>query len=316
MRRETTVEGRVTMSLLNWTLILLLILLNQGCFSPTEKSESNGDKKKMTSADLKTQNCPYGYIPVPGNSDLGTNSFCVMKYEARNISGVPTSQPQGRAWARVSAIEAKHLCKNLGPGYDLISNPEWMTIARDVESIGENWSGQEPGVGEIARGWTAHSFYNDSWTNTSFAPHSKPSCLYNTGPSICGSEGEHRHRRTLFLSTGDQIWDFSGNLYHWVDWKISDELSPAPTSCPRRWRHLSEVRCRDIDEVHDLLPGNPSYSSEQGLGQFFGGNGGAALRGGSWRSCSVGGIYTMFLNFSPSTALGTTGFRCVWREVY
>ena len=28
-------------------------------------------------------NCPKGYIPIPGNSELGTQGFCVMQFEAK-----------------------------------------------------------------------------------------------------------------------------------------------------------------------------------------------------------------------------------------
>jgi hypothetical protein len=36
--------------------------------------------------------------------------------------------------------EAIAACKSLGQGYHLVTNNEWMTIARNIESQGENWS--------------------------------------------------------------------------------------------------------------------------------------------------------------------------------
>lgn len=46
-------------------------------------------------------NCPTGFIEVPGNSRFGTSDFCVMKYEAKNVGGVPTSQAAGLPWTSI-----------------------------------------------------------------------------------------------------------------------------------------------------------------------------------------------------------------------
>ena len=45
--------------------------------------------------------CGPGYILVPGDSRFGTGDFCLMKYEAKNLNGVPISQAAGTPWANV-----------------------------------------------------------------------------------------------------------------------------------------------------------------------------------------------------------------------
>lgn len=38
---------------------------------------------------------------------------------------------------QAAAIDA---CKSMGEGYHLITNNEWMTIARNIEATSQNWS--------------------------------------------------------------------------------------------------------------------------------------------------------------------------------
>src|SRR5680860_1634600 len=50
--------------------------------------------------------CPTGFIPVPGSGTYGTNDFCVMKYEAKNVGGVATSQAALTPWVNISQTAA------------------------------------------------------------------------------------------------------------------------------------------------------------------------------------------------------------------
>jgi len=45
-------------------------------------------------------------------------------------------------------------------GYHLITNWEWMAIARDIEQVPENWTGGAVGSGMIKRGNVGIS---DAW---------------------------------------------------------------------------------------------------------------------------------------------------------
>ncbi|MCY4523314.1 MAG: hypothetical protein OXB84_01110, partial [Halobacteriovoraceae bacterium] len=110
-----------------------------------------------------TITCPEGYIFIPGNSIAKANDFCVMQFEAKkqvikkadeNIYYRPVSTPEDSPWHKISQIDAKTACKSLGAGYDLISNPEWMTIAWNIESQAKNWSENFLAKGCLYRGNT------------------------------------------------------------------------------------------------------------------------------------------------------------------
>ena len=62
--------------------------------------------------------CPSEFVLVPANADLGVNEFCIMKYEAKNVGGVATSQAANQPWATISAQAAKDACQALGANYD------------------------------------------------------------------------------------------------------------------------------------------------------------------------------------------------------
>lgn len=269
----------------------------------------------------KTITCPAGFVLASGSTAYGTTDFCIMKYEARNVSGVPTSHEIGTPWVSISATNAKAECMGMNsdiPGtggtFDLISNDEWMTIARDAESVGSNWSGGSPGAGHMPQGWAASIAYGDSWNNSQAAPNSEPSCLYNIASNTCGSTGSHRYRRTLELSTGGEVWDFFGNVWQWVDWvKGGSSFDLGPTTCSASWTQLDVVNCIDLDENRDLRPSNPAYNSTQGVGQFYGGSGGAALRGAFWNFGSRSGAFALNLSSGTADVFSSNGFRCVWR---
>lgn len=139
--------------------------------------------------ELQKLQCPVGYIPVPANPLLGVNEeFCVAKFEMRctgsgcssytpGVNAVAISHGGGNAWAHIMATDAWNACINLntenpltdkladnsGDGtYALISNSEWMTIARSIEDEEDNWKD-----GILNRGWSAKFIYE--WANELFS---------------------------------------------------------------------------------------------------------------------------------------------------
>ena len=102
--------------------------------------------------------CPTGFVEVPANSSLGvTSNFCVMQFDAKNVGGVATSQALTSPWVSINQSDAKSECTSLGAGYDLISNPEQMTIARNAENVASNWSGGIVGTGMMPIGHSDNS---------------------------------------------------------------------------------------------------------------------------------------------------------------
>jgi len=95
---------------------------------------------------IKQSTCPSGYVLVPGNNDFGTNDFCVMKYEAQ-VSSIKqaVSVQGGSPWTDVSWYDAREACKRSGA--HLITNAEWMTVARDIEQQASNWQSGVVGTG-------------------------------------------------------------------------------------------------------------------------------------------------------------------------
>jgi len=179
-----------------------------GTSNPTKKLDVTGDVNitgslylngsALSSSSSFPLTCPADWI------DSG-HGFCVMKYEARSVSGVATSTASGTPWVSITQTAAASACSALGSGYHLITNTEWMMLARDAEAVASNWSGGSVGSGVLARGWAAYTGYGDSWSNTAVASTTGSSCLYNTAADTCGATGTFLYRRTHTLSNGQII---------------------------------------------------------------------------------------------------------------
>jgi len=153
-------------------------------------------------------NCPAGYSFVYGNSVLGTSDFCVMKYEAKNVGGVATSQASGAPWTSINQTDA--ITAATATGGHLITEAEWMTVAADVLSVRHNWSGGAVGSGIIYQG---HA--NNDPASPLAASQDDSETLHGMTGGIGTSFGNNSSR-VLYLSSGDAIWDFSGNVWEWT----------------------------------------------------------------------------------------------------
>lgn len=274
--------------------------------------------------------CPTGYIQVLANTSLGVNNdFCVAQYEMKNVSSVATSQATGNPWVSISATNSWNACLALNTEtgdankladtnndgtYALISNAEWMTIARSIEDEASNWVG-----GVLNRGWAASTSYGDSWTHSAVAPQTNTNCLYSSAANTCASSGAHKFKRTHTLKNGEEIWDFSGNVYEWADWSSSDSsFTLGPRNCTSAWTELnafnpSSCTVGPVMNTDDYMPLITANTSAQNIGRIYGGSGGAALRGGGWDVGSIAGPFALGLNSAASNAPASVGFRCVWR---
>lgn len=263
---------------------------------------------------ISSARCPDGYLKIRENEDYQVASFCVMKYEARQDPfGRPVSMAENLPWTGITQQEAKARCQALGPRYDLLSNPEWMVIATEVFYQEKNWSEGEVLQGHMARGWSGHGSWNLEWV-TNLDPVTAPStadCRYNLAGSSCAARGEHLYRRTLFLADGEEIWDFSGHTWNWVDWTLGGDLSPAPQGCLAEWVDLKKIDCSGLD-LADIYPSRYQIERKHGLGLFYGGEGGAALRGGP-RPWFASGPFALILVASSDGKSDTFSFRCVYR---
>jgi DNA-directed RNA polymerase subunit H (RpoH/RPB5) len=256
--------------------------------------------------------CPTGFIPVIANSTLGTTDFCVMKFEAKNVGTIATSQAASPPWVTINQANAAAKCAALGSKYDLISNTEWMAIAYNVESVGVNWSGGSVGQGQLFRGHTDNNPANTLDVTNINNPY------IGTGDVATLPAGKEQ-KRTFTLTNGEEIWDFSGNLWEWVDWTLAPGLTSGPITCTGT-NQLNAVNCAALAAI-DYMPGNPTsvpmntYDSLYGIGQLIGGTGGGTMRGGNYTyGASGSGIYAVSFNVAPTTSgSGGIGFRCVYR---
>lgn len=286
-----------------------------------------------TATPTATPVCPTGFVEVPGDSALGTSNFCVMKFEprawqdadadgvvddseidpygcpnatcsgyARFVAGqkVPVSAPTGLPWRGASGSESFSICASLGPKYSLISNPEWMTIARNAENVAQNWSSGTVGTGCIWKG------------NTGTAG----TCSYNAGTWETRAENLRDSKGKLTLSNGSEIWDFNSNMQEHVNWTVSFTRTYAPTGCARGYTELNAVGCSSTYPDASILPSNGTLLNANGIGQFHSSNttNGATIRGGAYGYDSISGLYSIWAGVYPdSWVYNNTSFRCVYR---
>ncbi len=292
--------------------------------------------------------CPIGFVPVPGDATLGTNDFCVMQFEAKawndlnsnqiidageveadgcfpiyedrncaagvdTVSRKAVSVADNLPWRILTQRQARAACADLnGMGeskYSLISNPEWMTIARNIENQKANWSGGELGAGAIFQG----SIRDNSASSYRYDSRGQPDS--GTGRNV-----KARH----ILSNGEQIWDLSGNVAEWVDWNIipsQKAYSSTDGVSVAAWREFSALD-NLISLSNPMFPNSwqpihASYNSSQGVGQYYAGTniyGGAAYRGGStFNDMDEAGIFSLRLDLTEKTRSNAIGFRCVYQ---
>lgn len=259
--------------------------------------------------------CPANFIPIPSNTGVGTTQdFCVAKYEMKNVTSVPTSQPAGLPWAQINLADSQTACKSLGANYDLISNAEWMTIARDTESLATNWQDGQVGEGAMYFG------HSDNAPNAPLDVTNTADAYDGTGDAATDTHlfGKEQ-KRTYRLSNREEIWDFAGNVWEWVDWVQGGGPTLGPLTCSQAWSDLDQVSCGDLTAAQ-YMPANPAglsaatyFLSDRGLGRFEGSaNDGAAIRGGSWNQWHNSGPFALNLAYGSGAIVIHTGFRCVY----
>jgi len=142
--------------------------------------------------------CPAGFVPVPGNHLYGTvgnkGGFCVAQFEMKvdqNGDGIGDSntscksnlaetwknkQPscgytlsgrtivssaEGYPLTDINQTDSHLACQSIG-GH-LITNEEWMTLARNIEIVPSNWSSETVGQGSLKRGNAGDAVANVSY---------------------------------------------------------------------------------------------------------------------------------------------------------
>jgi len=293
--------------------------------------------------------CATGYIWVPGSAKFGTlPGFCVMKYEAKNDgSGNAVSTATGGPYVSIDQPTSRTKCEAIGLGYHLISEPEWMTIAENIAQTPINDMDDDAGL-QLATGHfdsipaatlaaTSASDPIVSGCNLSATmenaanAYSASSCeiqgdgsyggddndkgFYGTGQAWSGtgysSGGANKVQlRTHILSNGNVIWDIAGNVWDWTDAYVNG-TAEKPAAVTDVWQEFSAIT--NYVTLNYARPKNPSWSSANGIGQYFAGTVAGQrgfLRGGRWNSGAPAGVFALDLTYAPSGTDTGLGFRC------
>lgn len=288
-------------------------------------SESSGSPQEGDCSGNVTLTCPDGFIQVPGDARYGTSDFCVMKYEAK-VQGVsdgqvaysssltPESRPSGTPWVTINQNQAIEAAKRACSNCHLITEPQWMTIAANALGVADNWSGGVVGSGHLYSGHT----HNGPGEAIAASPiDSEGMHAINGG---MGNGPQYNNRRTLSLTNGQVIWDFSGNVAEWTDARITGS-QPGPTGESGVYRNYKDssswdwqgVDYMDTSLLETDIPGVSNFDDSNGIGMIYSiptssGTSGF-FRGGNWSHTNRAGVYHLSLSSSFTSSTMYLGFR-------
>ena len=256
--------------------------------------------------------CPTGFIPVPGNNLFSTQGgFCTMKYEAKNVGGTATSQAAEYPWVSISQTDAMTTSSAACSGCHLISEAEWLTIAHNVLGVDSNWSGGTVGSGYI------YSGHNDNNPANALAADTNDTNGYYGTSNVTPSN----QRRTLTLTNGEVIWDMVGNVYDWTAGQTSGGQPGASGYTWRQWNTIAGTGSLSPNPHPNYgTPAASDWTTGHGIGRVLSSSTDTSLRGflrgGSWSHGSIAGVLTLSLynspggtGSSPGDTPGAVGFR-------
>ena len=226
-----------------------------------------------------------------------------MKYEAKNVGGIATSQASGTPWVSISQTSAMTTSAAACSGCHLISEAEYLTIVHNVLSVDSNWSGGTVGSGYI---YTGH---NDNSPASALAASSD-----SDGYSGTGNVSPSNQRRTLTLTNGEVIWDLAGNVNDWTSGQTSGGQPGASGWAWREWNAIVGTGSLSPNPHPSYgTPAASNWTNGHGIGRIFSSSTEIGLRGffrgGAWNYGSYAGVLTLYLDGSPSGTGSGIGFR-------
>jgi hypothetical protein len=264
------------------------------------------------------------WVAVPADATYGTHDFCIQKFEAKDVAGVPTSQVALDPWFTITQTAATAACRSLGANYDIITNAEWLTIGTNIVQVPSNWSSGIVGVGVVNRG---HSDNNPAMACPASSDDALAWVQTDCTPKDSGGDA-WTQKRTHTLTTGAVVWDLSGNVYDWTSYVITNNglkpFSAADGGPVSPWRDFTAINSsfsaltrEELTPTRAQKPfWNDSWpSSAYGLGQYLGGVpgvGGALRRGASRLDGPGAGIFSVHLQGDSTASFTNLGFRCVF----
>lgn len=297
--------------------------------------------------------CPDGYIWINGEEKYNTKpGFCVMQFNAKASSKGAISIPNLIPWTDITWYSAKKECSNLGKGYHLISENEWMTIADQIADTPINNynssdniilpTGNSSGAGsplgakniDTPRIWGCNIYAPQSHRDNKYSwgfceikgTNNNLECRGYCGTQLINNGYYKSHLRTLVLPNKEIIWDFAGNVWQWTD-AFVDTLPEANIEI----KDQVSVQFSQIKDWKELSYANPKLSNLSdlnGIGMIYLNSGAsllasndeekkykAFLRGGAWGSPNESGIYSLNLSYARTAQRDYIGFRCAYKSM-
>lgn len=253
--------------------------------------------------------CPTGFISVPGNTEFNQPGFCVAKYEMSyndadapdsgtsagtkdgtdvaldwntmnyNSAKIPVSMPNKYPIVNINQLHAITACQSMGAGYHLVTNNEWMTVARNIEQQGDNWSTGIVGSGGLYRGITGEansttSLGCDTPSSAGAGSRAYVAKPLSTDTTKFGASktNDCDSKRQLKLSNNQIVWDIAGNVWSHVNKANSidgsnynlGQTSVAGCTVTNDWNEWT-AGCTDKTNTSK----NTSLSSVNGIGQVY-----------------------------------------------
>jgi len=207
----------------------------------------------------------------------------------------------------------------------LITNNEWMAIARNIEAQNSNWSN-----------WTVWDWYIDNWLDNITPANTNGTIWCYDDDSIyadptwwetCSSE------RQLNLSNGTKIWDLAWNVrehvnkWNTLDWtNFNTNSFSTEAMCSNNtwwaWKWWYGTDSNSIESCTMISPYTKSsywpawdYNADNWMWRIYatytedGDN--IFLRGGSAINGPSAGVFALILNGTSSSQYYRIGFRCV-----
>lgn len=295
--------------------LVLALVMSSACSMDNSLETNLTRKESVTPSPTPTPDCPANFVLVPALAPYTSAAFCIAKYEMKiqgqangnqsyNASFTAESRADGTPWVNVTLQQAKDKCTQLGTGYDLMTNSEWQSAARDLEQVGWNWSGGTVGAtGGLSRsvGMAAATAASDDTDPCS-----------GTGAS-CSLTTWNTHRRVHKFSNGNYIWDMGGNVAE----RVKDDDNFLITSST-----ISQLSATPYKTMYGPAGNYAALNSEPygGLGENLTHNPSfdSIVRSGAWGPGNVGtynaGIFSVNTIIPAWTPDSSAGFRCAYHK--
>ncbi|EKE27816.1 MAG: hypothetical protein ACD_3C00145G0002 [uncultured bacterium (gcode 4)] len=304
--------------------------------------------------------CPTWFIPVPWNQDFSQPGFCVMKYEAKalnwivwpvtwtsyhthdyNTWDVIVSNAQDYPIATITQPQAITACKSLWSWYHLVTENEWMTVARNIEQHWNNWSSWLSWSGFLyswhnddspARALTWSSDDTQWYINTWDASIGSWDGIFTRYNNINIQQSSIWQKRTLILTNWQIIWDFAWNVFELVnkmntmDWSNFDDAVISSSMCtptswywystwetiPAPWYIYASCVFQNNYSYSNIWPKIANLNADNWVGRIYSSvtSNSIFMRWGNWSQWPTAWIYELQANWVATSSNFNWSFRC------